>query len=136
MYREIINLETRGEMNIVDITHEIEKVIEKSGIDNGIVHVFCPGSTGAITTIEYEDGLLHDLPAALERIAPKSAYYKHEERWHDGNGHSHVRASMIGSDITIPFENGKLLTGTWQQIVFIECDVRARKRKIIISVLG
>ncbi len=135
MYREIINLETKGEMDIVDITFEVERIIKNSGIKNGIAHVFCPGSTGAITTIEYEDGLLHDLPAALERIAPRDAYYKHEERWHDGNGHSHIRASIIGSDISIPFENGKLMTGTWQQIVFIECDVRARKRKIIVSVL-
>jgi len=135
MYREIINLETKGEMDIVDITFEVERIIKNSGIKNGIAHVFCPGSTGAITTIEYEDGLLHDLPAALERIAPRDAYYKHEERWHDGNGHSHIRASIIGSDISIPFENGKLMTGTWQQIVFIECDVRARKRKIIVSLL-
>jgi len=135
MHREIITLETSGEGDIIDITQEVEKVVKNSGIMNGIVHVFCPGSTGAITTIEYEEGLLHDLPAALERIAPKNAYYRHEERWHDGNGHSHVRASIIGCDITIPFENGKLMTGTWQQIVFVECDVRARKRRIIVSVL-
>ncbi len=135
MYREVINLETRGEMDIADITHEIENVVKRSGVENGIVHVFCPGSTGAITTIEYEDGLLHDLPAALERIAPRDAYYKHEERWHDGNGHSHIRASIIGSDITIPVENGRLMMGTWQQVIFIECDVRARNRKIIVSVL-
>jgi len=135
MYREVINLETRGEMDIADITHEIENVVKRSGVENGIVHVFCPGSTGAITTIEYEDGLLHDLPAALERIAPRDAYYMHEERWHDGNGHSHIRASIIGSDITIPVENGRLMMGTWQQLIFIECDVRARNRKIIVSVL-
>jgi len=135
MYREVITLDTKGEMDIVDITDEVEKVIERSGIKDGIVHIFCPGSTGAITTIEYEDGLLFDLPAALEKIAPRGAYYKHEERWHDGNGHSHVRASIIGCDITVPFENGRLMTGTWQQIVFIECDVRARKRRIIVSVL-
>ena len=122
-------------MDIADITHEIENVVKRSGVENGIVHVFCPGSTGAITTIEYEDGLLHDLPAALERIAPRDAYYKHEERWHDGNGHSHIRASIIGSDITIPVENGRLMMGTWQQVIFIECDVRARNRKIIVSVL-
>jgi len=135
MYREVITLDTKGEMDIVDITDEVEKVIERSGIKEGIAHIFCPGSTGVITTIEYEDGLLFDLPAALEKIAPRGAYYKHEERWHDGNGHSHVRASIIGCDITVPFENGRLMTGTWQQIVFIECDVRARKRRIIVSVL-
>jgi len=135
MYREVITLDTKGEMDIVDITDEVEKVIERSGIKDGIAHIFCPGSTGAITTIEYEDGLLFDLPAALEKIAPRGAYYKHEERWHDGNGHSHVRASIIGCDITVPFENRRLMTGTWQQIVFIECDVRARKRRIIVSVL-
>lgn len=136
VYRENIVFETRGEMHIVDITDEVQKIVERSGIEDGIVNVFCPGSTGAITTIEYENGLLYDLPNSLEKIAPKNEYYKHEERWHDGNGRSHVKASIIGAGLTIPFENKKLLIGTWQQIVFIECDVRQRKRKIIVSVLG
>lgn len=135
-YRGIIDLETKGEMDIIDITERVQKIVKESKIKNGIACIFCPGSTGAITTIEYESGLLHDLPNALERIAPKNAYYKHEERWHDGNGHSHVRASIIGPSITVPIENGKLVLGVWQQIVFVECDIRPRKRNILVHVVG
>ena len=136
LYKDVINLETKGEMDIVDITHEVQKIVEESGIEDGIALIFCPGSTGAITTIEYEDGLLYDLPNALEKIAPKNAYYKHEERWHDGNGHSHVRASIIGPSLTVPVENGRLILGTWQQIIFVECDIRPRSRKIIVHIVG
>ena len=136
IYKAHIELDTKGEMDIVDITHEVQKIVDESGIEDGIVCIFCPGSTGAITTIEYEDGLLYDLPNALERIAPKNAYYKHEEKWHDGNGHSHVRASLIGPSLTVPIENGKLLLGTWQQIVFVECDIRPRRRKLIVHIVG
>ena len=135
-HRGIISIETKSEMQIIDITRQTEQVISDSNIKDGIVLLFCPGSTGAITTIEYEDGLINDLPAALEELAPKNAYYKHEERWHDGNGHSHIRASIIGPSLTLPLENGELVLGTWQQIVFIECDVRPRKRKILIYVVG
>ena len=123
-------------MDIIDITHDVQEIVEESGIEDGIVLIFCPGSTGAITTIEYEDGLLYDLPQALEKIAPKNAYYRHEEKWHDGNGHSHVRASIIGPSLTVPIENRRLILGTWQQIVFVECDVRARRRKIIVHIVG
>ncbi len=136
MYRKELKIDTKHEMEIVNITDEVEKAVEESGIKDGLVNIFVPGSTGAITTIEYEPGLLYDLPSALERIAPKNEYYRHEEAWHDGNGRSHVKASIIGPSLSVPFENGKLLTGTWQQIVFIECDIRARHRRIIISVLG
>ncbi len=136
IYKAHIELDTKGEMDIVDITHEVQKIVDESGIEDGIVCIFCPGSTGAITTIEYEDGLLYDLPNALERIAPKNAYYKHEEKWHDGNGHSHVRASLIGPSLTVPIENGKLLLGTWQQIVFVECDIRPRRRRLIVHIVG
>ncbi len=136
MYRKEIHISTEHEMQIIDITGEVERVVKESGINEGIVNVFVPGSTGAITTIEYEPGLLHDLPSALERIAPSGAYYKHEERWHDGNGRSHVKASILGPEITVPFENRRLMLGTWQQIVFVECDVRPRQRKIIITVMG
>ncbi len=124
------------EMDIVDITHDVNKIVEKAEVKNGIACIFCPGSTGAITTIEHESGLLHDLPTALERVAPRDAYYKHEERWHDGNGHSHVRASLIGSSLTVPIINQKLQLGTWQQIVFVECDVRPHHRELIVQVLG
>ncbi|MBC7128961.1 MAG: YjbQ family protein [Thermoplasmatales archaeon] len=135
IYKDFIKLKTRSD-EIIDITAEVQKIVEKSGIKDGIACIFCPGSTGAITTIEYEDGLIYDLKNAMERIAPKNAYYKHEERWHDGNGHSHIRASIIGASLSLPVENGEVMLGTWQQIVFIECDVRNRERKIIVHVFG
>ncbi|MEA2054449.1 MAG: secondary thiamine-phosphate synthase enzyme YjbQ [Candidatus Thermoplasmatota archaeon] len=130
-----IGLKTR-EMDIVDITSDVQSVVSKSGIDNGMACVFCPGSTGAITTIEHEPGLLHDLPAALERIAPRNVYYEHEEQWHDGNGHSHVRASILGPSIVVPVADNQLQLGTWQQIVFVECDVRARNRILLVHIFG
>jgi len=103
---------------------------------SGVAVLFVPGSTGAITTIEYEPGLLADLPIALERLAPKDASYEHEKRWHDGNGHSHIRASTIGPDLSVPFRDKKLTLGTWQQIVFLELDVRPRDRTVIVQLVG
>lgn len=135
VYMDKIQLKT-DEMDIVDITSEVQASVSKSGISNGMVCVFCPGSTGAITTIEYEPGLMHDLPAALERIAPKGTRYEHEKMWHDGNGHSHVRASIIGPSIVVPVADGRLQLGTWQQIVFVECDVRSRNRILLTHVFG
>ena len=131
-----INFKTRGETDIIDITAEVTDAIKASEIRNGIVTVFVPGATGAVTTIEYEPGLLKDLPAMLERIAPKEIEYEHEKRWHDGNGHSHVRASLLGPSITIPFEDGRLTLGTWQQIVFIELDNKSRSREIVLQIMG
>lgn len=131
-----INFKTRGETDIIDITGEVTNAIKASEIRNGIVTIFVPGATGAVTTIEYEPGLLKDLPAMLERIAPKEIEYEHEKRWHDGNGHSHVRASLLGPSITIPFEDGRLTLGTWQQIVFIELDNKSRSREIVLQIMG
>ena len=131
-----IMLETKGEGDIQDITGLVEMSVRKSELRNGIVTVFVPGSTGALTTIEYEPGLLKDLPNALERIAPKAHSYEHEKRWHDGNGHSHVRASIMGPSLTIPFVDGQLTLGTWQQIVFVELDVRGRSRRLIVQTIG
>ena len=133
---EEITISTHKEGEIVDITDEVKKIVEKSGVRNGIVCVFVPGSTGAVTTIEYEPGLMKDLPAALERLAPKNTYYHHHEMWHDGNGHSHVRASIIGPSLTIPVQNSTLIHGTWQQIVFVELDIRKRRRNIVVQVIG
>ncbi|MEM2901289.1 MAG: secondary thiamine-phosphate synthase enzyme YjbQ [Candidatus Bathyarchaeia archaeon] len=131
-----IMLETRGEGDIQDITGLVEMSVRKSGLRNGIVTVFVPGSTGTLTTIEYEPGLLKDLPNALERIAPKAHPYEHEKRWHDGNGHSHVRASIMGPSLTVPFVEGQLTLGTWQQIVFVELDVRGRSRRLVAQIIG
>ena len=102
----------------------------------GIVTVFVPGSTGALTTMEYEPGLKQDFPTMLETVSPRDKWYEHENTWHDHNGHSHVRASLVGASLTIPFEGAKLLLGTWQQVVFIECDIRPREREIILQIMG
>ena len=132
----IVRVETRKEGEILDITERVQTVVDNGGIENGVVFLFVPGSTAALTTIEYEPGLLVDLPSALERIVPKDGSYEHETQWHDGNGHSHIRASLLGPDLFIPFTRKKLMLGTWQQIVFIELDVRPRDRTIIVQSMG
>jgi secondary thiamine-phosphate synthase enzyme len=131
-----VNFNSKGEGDIRDITDLVQENVSKIKIKNGIVTIFVPGATGALTTIEYEPGLLQDFPNALERIAPKNMSYEHEKRWHDGNGHSHVRASLLGPSLTVPFINGRLTLGTWQQIIFIELDVRSRSRHLILQVIG
>ena len=131
-----LSLNTRGEGDILDVTRNVAEAVGETNLKNGIVTVFVPGSTGALTTIEYEPGLLMDLPDILERVAPKSLAYEHEKRWHDGNGHSHVRAALIGPSITVPFVNGRLTLGTWQQIVFMELDVRRRSRNLVLQIIG
>ncbi len=135
-YSGTISISTKGETDIINITEDVSKIVKSSEIKNGIGCVFVPGATGAITTIEYEPGLLQDLPKALERLFPKGIEYRHEQTWHDGNGHSHIRASMIGPSLTVPIKNGKLILGTWQQIVFLELDVRKREREIVVQVVG
>ena len=131
-----IKIQSKGESDIIDLNDMISEKITESGISNGIVTVFVAGSTGALTTIEYEPGLLKDFPDMLSRIAPNEINYEHEERWHDGNGRSHVKASLIGPSLTIPFKDGSLLLGTWQQIVFVELDTRGRSRNIILQIIG
>jgi secondary thiamine-phosphate synthase enzyme len=131
-----ISFKTKREGDIVDITSHVQKVISKSNLGDGIACIFVPGATGALTTIEYEPGLLQDLPDALDRLFPRDITYQHQLRWHDGNGHSHVRASVIGPSITVPFSDNQLILGTWQQIVFLELDNSARQRKIIVQMVG
>ena len=131
-----LSLNTRGEGDIIDLTGMVSKAVSESGVKNGVVTVFVPGATGALTTIEYEPGLLMDFPNMLERVAPKSMLYEHEKRWHDGNGHSHVRASLIGPSLTVPIVKGKLTLGTWQQIVFLELDMRNRSRNLTLQIMG
>jgi len=133
---ERVSIKTKGESDIIDLTDDVEGAIGNSGLERGIATVFVPGSTGALTTIEYEPGLLRDLPAALERVAPRNINYEHDKRWHDGNGHSHVRASLLGPSLTIPFTNGELTLGTWQQIIFVELDVRPRTRDLVVQIVG
>ncbi len=131
-----LHLHSKGENDIIDVTPEVAESITKSGLKEGFVNIFVSGSTGALTTIEYEDGLLKDFPAMLERLAPKTGSYEHERRWHDGNGHSHVRASLIGPSLTVPFQDSRLLLGTWQQIVFLELDTRSRRREVVLQIVG
>lgn len=136
VFTKSIQIKSKSENDIIEITDEVTKTVKESKIQNGAVVVFVVGSTAAITTIEYEPGLQKDFPEMLSRLAPKDIEYAHDNTWHDGNGHSHVRASLIGPDITIPFVEGHLTLGTWQQIVLIEMDTRPRERKIIIQVIG
>lgn len=135
-YSNEIKVETQGEPDIIDVTQQVKEQVKNSGIQSGLVTVFCTGSTAAVTTIEYEPGLLKDLPQAMERFAPRDAVYEHHLRWQDGNGHSHVRAAIIGPSLTIPILNGEMPLGTWQQIAFLELDVRPRTRKLIVQVIG
>lgn len=136
VHTEEIGLETDGEVEIRDITDQVKTVVSRSGIGIGLVNCFVPGATGAITMIEFEPGLIEDFPLMLERIIPKDLPYAHHRTWNDGNGHSHVRASLIGPEVTIPVRNGEPVLGTWQQIIFIELDVRRRSRRIMITVTG
>jgi secondary thiamine-phosphate synthase enzyme len=131
-----IQVKTKADGGMVDITGGVAECVAESGLSNGAVVVFCPGSTGALSTVEYEPGLMKDIPAALERIAPREEYYLHHETWHDDNGRGHVGATFLGPDITVPFVDGRLTLGTWQQIVFIECDTRDRNRKLVVQVIG
>jgi len=131
-----LSFDTKGEVQMVDITGEVSSAVKESGLKSGLACIFTPGSTCAVTTTEYEPGLLRDIPEALEKLAPRNKDYRHDERWGDGNGHSHVRASLLGPSITIPFEGGKLSLGTWQQIVFVELDTRPRSREVIVKVVG
>ena len=131
-----LRFRTQHEGELLDITNKTQRIVETSKLKDGVAALFVPGSTGALTTIEYEPGLLVDFLLALERLAPKKAPYEHERRWHDGNGHSHVRASLIGPDLSVPFLDKKLALGTWQQIVFVELDVRPRDRIVIVQLVG
>jgi secondary thiamine-phosphate synthase enzyme len=122
--------------DVVDLTERVSEVIRGSCLHSGVAVIFVPGATGAVTTIEHEPGLIEDLGGALERLAPKDIDYAHDLRWHDGNGHSHIRASIIGPDLTVPFSENQLMLGTWQQIVFLEMDNRPRDRMIVIQIMG
>lgn len=134
--RDLIKISTQGHTDVVDITKQVESAVARSGINSGLVALFAIGSTAGLTTIEFEPGLVHDIREAFERIAPRAAEYKHHERWGDDNGHSHVRASLLGPSLTVPFNDGRLALGTWQQIVLVDFDTRARDREVSVQILG
>ena len=131
-----IQLETGGAGDIFDITSDLEDAVRQSGLNSGTITAFVPGSTAGITTMEYEPGLLKDIPELMEKLVPSDRSYKHDDTWHDGNGFSHLRSALVGPDITVPFAGGKLLLGTWQQVVFLEFDNRPRRRRLILQVIG
>jgi secondary thiamine-phosphate synthase enzyme len=131
-----IQFNTRGDSQILDITDEVRRQIQNIDLEAGIVTLFSPSATSVLTTIEYESGAVRDLQELFERIAPQDMDYHHNLRWGDGNGHSHARHAMLGPSLTIPFVEGQLTLGTWQQIVFIDFDVRPRSRAVIVQILG
>jgi len=131
------NVETEGNCDVVDITEQAAKALAQSGVRNGVVTLFNVGSTAGLTTTEYEPGLVkHDLEAAFETIAPQSAVYEHEKTWHDDNGHSHVRASLLGPSLSVPAVDGRLMLGAWQQIILVDFDTRPRERTIVCQIIG
>jgi secondary thiamine-phosphate synthase enzyme len=133
---ERIQFQTQGNGHILDITDEVRRHVQGSGLNDGLVTLFTPSSTSALTTIEYESGAVHDLQKLFDRIAPPDLDYRHNLRWGDGNGHSHVRHALLGPSLTIPFVKGRLTLGTWQQIIFLDFDNRSRSRSVVIQIMG
>ena len=131
-----ITVTTMGPGDMHDLTEQVTAVVVSSGIQTGTVNIFNVGSTAAVGTIEFEPGLQHDLAAILSKLIPPSRSYGHEQTWHDGNGHSHLQATLLGPSVTVPVAEGKLVLGTWQQIFHLECDVRGRQRTIIVTAIG
>jgi secondary thiamine-phosphate synthase enzyme len=136
VHQQQLTVETSGHGDLHDLTDQVAAAVARSQIRTGIVHIFNVGSTASVGTIEFEPGLQKDLPAILDRLMPPSRYYGHEQTWHDGNGHSHLQATLLGPGLTVPVGEGKLLLGTWQQIFHLECDIRPRERKVVVTVLG
>jgi len=135
-HQDSIQLSTRGHRDIHDITREVAAIVQTSNISTGIVHVFNIGSTAIIGTVEFEPGLGRDLPEMLDRLIPPSRDYGHEQAWHDGNGHSHLQATLMGPSLTVPVSGGAPALGTWQQVFHLECDVKPRNREIVVTVIG
>lgn len=134
--RETFHISTHGDADVVDVTSHVSEAVRRTGLDAGIVTVFVPGATASVTTIEYEPGLVEDIDELFERIAPQVREYHHNLRWQDGNGHAHVRASLLGPSLTVPFNGGKLELGIWQQVIVIDFDNRPREREVVCQVLG
>src|SRR5438309_4441648 len=135
-YQQQISLSTKGHGDMHDLTEQVAALVNSSGITTGLMHVFNVGSTAALGTIEFEPGLQQDLPELLDKLIPPSRDYGHERAWHDGNGHSHLQATLLGPSITVPISGGKLVLGEWQQIFHLECDVKPRRRTIAVTVVG
>jgi secondary thiamine-phosphate synthase enzyme len=134
VYNREIHVKTTGRTDIIDLTYQVSSEVKNSSIENGSVALFVPGSTAALTTIEFESGVINDLKKAIERMAPENIYYEHNERWGDGNGYSHVRAALVGPSLHIPIIESRMTLGTWQQIVLLDFDNRPRERRIIVQI--
>ena len=135
-FQETLSLKTRGHGDMHDLTEQVAAVVTRSRVRTGLVHVFNVGSTAAVGTIEFEPGLRQDLPDLLNRLMPPGRDYGHEQTWHDGNGHSHLQATLLGPSLTVPVSGGQLALGTWQQVIHLECDTRPRERTVVVTVLG
>jgi secondary thiamine-phosphate synthase enzyme len=135
-YQKRIEIETTGHRDVHDLTEEVAEIVAASGVRVGTAHVFNVGSTGALGTIEFEPGLKADLPEILDRLIPPSRSYGHERTWHDGNGHSHLQATLLGPSLTVPVSDGRPVLGTWQQVIHLECDIKPRRRQIVVTVNG
>jgi len=133
---EQVQFHTRGNGQVIDITDDVRRKVDGCGLQSGIVTLFSPSSTSALTTIEYESGAVHDLQALFDRLVPPNIDYRHNQRWGDGNGHSHVRHALLGPSLTVPFVDGRLTLGTWQQIVFVDFDNRPRSRELVLQLMG
>jgi len=131
-----ISISSQGDCDIIDVTGQVAETVRASGLSNGVVHIFVAGSTAAVTTVEYEPGLVADLQRLFEEVAPRGATYAHDARWQDGNGHAHVRASLVGPSLTVPVADGELVLGTWQQVVVIDFDNRPRNRRLVVHIMG
>lgn len=133
---ERITLSTKGNADMVDITNQVSQVVENSGLEDGVVTLFTPSSTSGLTTIEFESGCIRDLRRLFDEIIDPGRHYDHNTRWGDGNGHSHVRAALLGASFSVPFTNRKLILGTWQQIIFVDFDNRSRRREVVLQMIG
>lgn len=136
VYQKQFSIRTKGHRDMHDITNVVDEIVQQSNVRRGVAHVFNIGSTAAIGTIEFEPGLRQDLPELLDRLIPPSRSYGHEQTWHDGNGHSHLQATWLGPELTVPIRDGRLYLGTWQQIFLLECDIRSRERTVVVTIMG
>ena len=136
VHQQQITFHTNGHGHMHDLTGEVAGIVDDSGVETGIASVFAVGSTSAVSVVEFEPGLVRDVPEMLDRLMPPSREYGHEQAWHDGNGHSHLQATLMGPSLTVPVAEGKLVLGTWQQVFHLDCDVRARQRTVVVTVIG
>ena len=136
VHQQRFTIETKGHGDMHDVTGQVADAVRRSGIQTGVAHLFTVGSTGAVSVVEFEPGLVRDVPEMFDRLIPPSREYGHEQAWHDGNGHSHLQATLLGPSLSVPVTDGALVLGTWQQVFHLECDVRPRSRTVVVTVLG